>query len=162
MQSSSFRCDQIHKCLRYDFSHTSLWYISHTWMFNQVTSGFWTLFVEQRLKPSCNLDVAKFVTIGYMRFVIRSKCHYEKKQMCRCDCGSDILIGIICPAYRLAFLSYVYVNLLIFVLMILPSFSYALPLTHTLSVSPLSSSLSPPLCLHKNPWQTFLCYHWSQ
>ncbi len=68
--------------------------------------------------------------------------------MRRCNCGSDILIGIICPSYCFAFPLYVYVNMMmIFVPMLFPSFSYALPLTHSLSysVSPLASFLSPSL-----------------
>ena len=31
--------------------------------------------------------------------------------------------------------------------------------THSLSVSPLASSLSLHYVLHINPWQTFYCYH---
>ncbi len=40
MLSSSFRCDQIYKCQRYDFGPTQLGYISHTYMFNKPTSEF--------------------------------------------------------------------------------------------------------------------------
>ncbi len=38
MLSSSFRCDQIHKYVRYDIGHTLLWYLSLTWMFKKPAS----------------------------------------------------------------------------------------------------------------------------
>jgi hypothetical protein len=162
MQSSSFRYDWIHKCLRYDFSHTSLWYISHTWMFNQVTSGFWTLLVEQKLKLSCN---------------------FRCDQICNnniCDLSSDLNVVMRkTDALRWLWKRYPYRDHLsclspgISVLCFFKSVDLCTDVTslflicsalhtHTLSVSPLSSFLSPPLCLHKNPWQTFSCYHWSQ
>jgi hypothetical protein len=110
--------------------------------------------------------VIKFFTIAFFTFQWNSStlywiyvtCHqiemslWEKQMRC-CDCGSNILISMICPSYRFAFPLYVYVNLMIVVPNLLPSFSYALPHTHTLSlsVSLLASSLSPPFCFAYKP-----------
>jgi hypothetical protein len=54
MLSSSFRCDQIYKCQRYDLSHTLLCYLSPTYMFSKPTSGPCGRFVEQKLMLSSN------------------------------------------------------------------------------------------------------------
>ncbi len=37
--SSSFRCDRIHNCYRYDFGHTFLCYLSQTWMFKKTSEA---------------------------------------------------------------------------------------------------------------------------
>ncbi len=95
-----------------------------------------------------------------MQLVIGSKCHYEKNRCADLIVGGDILIGIICPAFHIAFPFHVFVNLLIFVQTLLPSFSCTLPLMQTLSLSLHYLALFPlRYILHKNPWQTFLCYH---
>ena len=64
--------------------------------------------------------------------------------MCWCNCGSNILINIIHPVYRFAFLLCVYANMLIFVLPLPPSLQM-ICLSLILCLS--SSQLSPPISL---------------
>jgi len=47
--------------------------------------------------------------------VVGSEMSFREKQIRHCDCGSDILIDIIHPAYHFAFPLCVYASLLIFV-----------------------------------------------
>ncbi len=85
--------------------------------------------------------MAKFCDIIDLQLVIGAKMSLWVKQMCRCNCRKDILIDIIYPAYRFAFLLSVYANMLIFVLMLPPS-PQILYLSHTHTLSSLSLSFS--------------------
>jgi hypothetical protein len=70
--SSSFRCDKIHNCLRYDFSHTLLWYSSQTWMFNKPTS-------EAKLTLPIKSDL--YLIYTRVRFCIKIALYKKKEKM---------------------------------------------------------------------------------
>ncbi len=93
-------------------------------------------FMLSVIYAECHLCQVSFMPIVIyivdLWLVVRSKMSLWEKQMCWCNCGSNILIDIIHPAYCFAFLLCVYANLLIFVLTHLPLFRHCL--SHILSI----------------------------
>jgi hypothetical protein len=68
-------CYQKHNCRRYDFGHTLLCYLGHTYMFNKPTSGLSMvklIYLNESFCLAAALGVAKFTTIIDVNFVTLS------------------------------------------------------------------------------------------